>query len=147
MLPRVLGDDLGAESAVQVDMLAGQLADVMVEKAGRLADENEVMPAVAVDFHLPEALILDFTSVGRGWVEMGLLGFVVDDQGPLGCIAPVVRRWVALRDFHAGDVGIHRPALLHSFQDQTYAIKRFAATRDGCNKRNHVRAPKKVWMA
>gem|GEM_PF-5759654 len=51
MLPGVLGDDLGAEGAIQVDVLTGKLADVVMKEAWRLADKNEIVTGVAMHFH------------------------------------------------------------------------------------------------
>jgi len=53
MLPGVLGDDLGTERPIKVNVLTSELAYVMVQKRGRLADKNQIVTAVPVDFHLP----------------------------------------------------------------------------------------------
>ena len=58
-------------------MLTGKFPDVVVNEAGRLGDKNEIVPGVAVDFHLTQAVVFDFAPVGGGRVEMGLLGLVI----------------------------------------------------------------------
>lgn len=75
---------------------------------------------------------------------MRLLGFVIDDQGAFGCVAPVVWSWVALRNLQTVDIGINRPALFYRLNNKAYAIQRFAATRNRGNYRNHERTPKKI---
>lgn len=75
---------------------------------------------------------------------MWLLGFVIDDQGTFGRVAPVVWSWVALRNLQAVDIGINGPALFYRLDDKADAVKRFAATRDSGDYRDHERTPKKI---
>ena len=75
---------------------------------------------------------------------MRLLGFVINNERTFGRVAPVVWSWMALRNLKAVDVGINGPALFYRLDDKADAIKRFAATRDRGNYRNHERTPKKI---
>lgn len=42
------------------------------------------------------------------------------------------------------DVGINGPALFYRLDDKSDAIKRFTATRNSSNYRDHERTPKKI---
>lgn len=63
VLPSVFGDGFRAEGAVKVDVLTSELSDVVMQKALRLADENQVMTSVTVYFHLAETFVFYFASM------------------------------------------------------------------------------------
>lgn len=64
VLPGVFSNGLRTKGAVKVDVLTCELSDVVMQEALRLTDENQVVPSVAVHFHLAQAFVLDFATVG-----------------------------------------------------------------------------------
>lgn len=63
VLPSVFGDGFRTEGAVKMDVFTGELSDVVMQKALRLADKNKVVASVAMDFHLTKALVFNFATV------------------------------------------------------------------------------------
>ena len=63
VLPGVFGDGFRSKGTIKMDVFTGELSDVVMKEALRLADKNQVMPGVAVYFHLAQAFVFNFTTV------------------------------------------------------------------------------------